>query len=146
MAARPKAVEQAEPEKPAQAELAEVETKIFGKTVLRDATGAPMERGHGSNFQKLRHADRSHYLTLAATARADQMNQLATSLADLSEKLMADQKGARASAEKAVEDAQIAEVNAIEAKEEIRVLNATIDRLKADNLRITAELAKIKEA
>lgn len=132
-------------ETPAQVELAEVETKIFGKNVLRDAAGVPMERGHGSNFQKLRHADRSHYLTLAATAGADQIHQIATSLADLSAKVMADQKGARAAAEKAVEEAAIAEVNAAAAADEIRKLTHEVASLKRENLMLTAELAKVKK-
>ncbi len=139
-----KAAKQQEPEVPAAAELAEVETRIFGKTVLRDAGGVPMERGHGSNFQKLRHADRSHYLTLSATAGADQIHQLAISLADLSKKLIADQRGARVSAEKAVEDAAIAEVNEINAKAEINKLNNKVAGQEAEIIALKAELTKLK--
>ncbi len=144
MAARLKAAEPAQLQAPAQEELAEVETKIFGKTVLRDAAGVPMERGHGSNFQKLRHADRSHYLTLSATAGADQIHQLAVSLADLSKKVMADQQGARASAEKAVEDAAIAEVNAITAADEINKLNNKVASQEAEIIALKAEITKLK--
>ncbi len=134
------------PEVPAQEALADAEKQIFGKNVLRDATGAPMERGHGSNFAKLRHADRSHYLTLSATADSDKAGELCATLSGIITRLMEAQKGARAAAEKAAEDAAVAEVAANQAKGEIDALNNQLATAKQKILELTAELAKAKEA
>ncbi len=134
----------AKQEVPAHQELAEVETKIFGKTVLRDASGHPMERGHGSNYQKLRHADRSHYLTLTATASADEASSLCTTLSTIVAKLVAAQRGARAAAEKAVEDAALAELAANEARGEIDTLTNQLAAAKAENLVLLAKIKKLE--
>ncbi len=134
----------AKQEIPAHQELAEVETKIFGKTVLRDASGQPMERGHGSNFQKLRHADRSHYLTLAATTSADEVGELCTTLNGIVARLVESQKGARAAAEKAAEDAALAELAANEARGEIDTLTNQLAAAEAKILALTAKIKKLE--
>ncbi len=146
MAGRLKTVEPAQPPVPAHEELAEAEKRIFGKDALRNPDGVPMERGHGSNFQKMPHADRSHYLTVAATASADEAGTLCATLSAIIARLMESQSAARAAAEKAVTDAAVAQVNASAAAEEIRALTQTVERLKSENLKLTAELAKAKEA
>lgn len=124
--------------------LAEAETRIFGKTVLRDADGAPMERGHGSRFAKLRHADRSHYLTLDATAAAEEAVRHSAALSATAAKMIRSQKDALAAAGKAAEEAAIAEINLAAAKSQIDTLNSQLAGAKAEILALKAELADAK--
>lgn len=88
----------------AQTEAQSNEEKVFGKDPPRAADGKPLERGIGSNWQKMHPSVRAHYLAVELQAMGETLLAQADTLAETARKFAEAHKAVLAETAKAQSD------------------------------------------